>query len=157
MNSLTTEYEQDIYQWTLHHVQLLRQKRWNEIDVEHLIEELETMAGRDRRELISRFIVLLTHLLKWHFQPIQRSSSWDGSIAEQRIQIMRLLKSAPSLKNFCKNAMTEAYPDAIKIAMKETKLTASTFPNDCPYTVEQVLDENFFPQGELLLVPVRKE
>jgi hypothetical protein len=62
---------------------------------------------------------------------------------EQRIQITRLLKSAPSLKNFCENALGDAYPDAVKIAMRETKL--AVFPSECPYTVEQVLDENFFP------------
>jgi hypothetical protein len=145
MNKLAVEYEQDIYMWTLHNAQLLRQRRWDDIDVEHLIEELETMAKRDQRELVSRFIVLLTHLLKWQFQPTQRSNSWEGSIVEQRIQIMRLLKSAPSLKNYCPEAITDAYPDAVKIAERETKLAIQVFPSDCPYTITQLLDESFFP------------
>jgi hypothetical protein len=145
MNKLAVEYEQDIYMWTLHNAQLLKQRRWDEVDVEHLIEELETMARRDQRELVSRFIVLLTHLLKWQFQPTQRSNSWEGSIVEQRIQIMRLLKSAPSLKNYCPEAIADAYPDAVKIAVRETKLVAEIFPNDCPYTITQLLDESFFP------------
>ena len=103
------------------------------------------MARRDQRELVSRFIVLLTQLLKWQFQPIQRSNSWEGSIVEQRIQIMRLLKSASSLKNYGPEAIVDAYPDAVKIAVRETKLVAEVFPSDCPYTIIQLLDESFFP------------
>jgi hypothetical protein len=62
------EYEQDFHQWIEHHLTLLRAGRLNEIDVEHLIEELEGMAGRDRNELVSQLKILIAHLLKWQFQ-----------------------------------------------------------------------------------------
>ncbi|BAP54684.1 hypothetical protein THII_0387 [Thioploca ingrica] len=89
------EYEQDFHQWIEHHITLLRDGRLNEIDVEHLIEELEGMAGRDRNELVSRLKILIAHLLKWQFQLQQLSErwkefdgrSWQRSIIEQRSEI----------------------------------------------------------------------
>ena len=86
------DYETDFYAWALHNAQLLRQGRWSEIDVEHLAEELEDM-GNNKQELASRFIVLIGHLLKWEYQPTHRSSSWQGSINEQRLQINRLIRT----------------------------------------------------------------
>jgi hypothetical protein len=145
MNHLTLEYDRDNHQWTLHHIELLKQRQFSQMDVEHLIEELESMANRDRHELMSRFIILIAHLLKWQFQPAKRSSSWRGSIIEQRVQIAVQLEESPSLKHYLTTAIDKAYPHAIKIAVKETLLPKSTFPETCPYLVEQLLDDDFFP------------
>jgi hypothetical protein len=145
MNHLTLEYDHDNHQWTLHHIELLKQRKFSKMDVEHLIEELESMANRDRHELMSRFIILIAHLLKWQFQPAKRSSSWRGSIVEQRVQIAVQLEESPSLKHYLTTAIDKAYPHAIKIAVKETFLPKSTFPETCPYPVVQLLDDDFFP------------
>ena len=69
-------YEQDIHAWTQQTAQLLRQHRFQDLDIEHLVEELETMSRRDRQELVSRLKILLGHLLKWQHQPAHRSSAW---------------------------------------------------------------------------------
>jgi hypothetical protein len=153
---LKREYEQDFHQWIEHHITLLRSGRFNEIDVEHLIEELEGMAGRNKHELISRLIVLIAHLLKWQFQLKQLSERWqefDGrswrrSIIEQRYQIAYLLESIPSLTNYLSESLNLAYPKAVNLAIDETKLPQSLFPKTCPYTVEQLIDKEFYPPSE---------
>ena len=127
MNQLVSEYDQDFYQWTQHNAQLLREGKLAEIDILHIAEELESMGKRDKRELISRLTVLLAHLLKWQFQPLLRSKSWQFTVREQQEGIL------------------EAYPDALDMASDETGLPLSTFPEVCPYSIEQLLDKTFYP------------
>jgi hypothetical protein len=142
-NSL--EYERDFYGWIYHNIALLKEGKLNELDIDILIDELESMAKRDRRELVSHLIVLIAHLLKWQYQPRQRSGSWRGSICEQRIRIDDQLAESPSLKNYLVESVIKAYPAALKIAQQETDLPNLTFPSSCPYTLEQLLTENFYP------------
>lgn len=137
-------YQDDFYSWINHNIVLLKQKQWADIDVDILIDELESMA---KRELISHFIVLIAHLLKWHYQPQMRSGSWRGSICEQRIRIQDQLEESPSLKNYLEMSIDKAYPAALKIAHQETGLPTSAFPTHCPYSVNELLDEDFYPSN----------
>ena len=82
MGNLTEAYEQDFFAWAMKNAELIRQGRLSEIDAEHIAEELEDMGGSSKRELTNRLGVLLAHLLKWKYQPEQRSSSWSGTIKE---------------------------------------------------------------------------
>lgn len=142
----TTElYEYDFNAWIAQQVTLLKQGKTSEIDVIHLIAELEDMGKSNLRELESRFIILIAHLLKWQFQPNQQSSSWRGSINEQRIQLSRLLRKTPSLKRELTNTVTEVYLDALELATDDTGLATSIFPMACPYSIEQLLDKTFYP------------
>lgn len=145
MHQSTVEYNQDFYGWINHNVALLRHGQLAEIDIENLIEELESLGKRDRRELESHFRILLAHLLKWQYQPEHRCGSWRGSIVEQRLQITKHLKDSPSLKNYLSSSKDEAYPDAIKIAETETELDKSLFPVTCSYSLEDILDNEFYP------------
>jgi hypothetical protein len=157
MNNLATEYDRDFDGWIQQHIVLLKQGRVNEIDVEHLIIELEDMGKSNLRELESRLVILMAHLLKWQFQLKQlnelwekfKGSSWRQSIIEQRYKINKLLKANPSLKAHLQNAMMSAYPDAIELATRETQLPSSTFPNECHYTIEQLLDDDFYPNENI--------
>jgi hypothetical protein len=126
---------------------LLKEGRFNEIDATHLIEELEDMGKSNKRELKSRLIVLIAHLLKWQCQAEQRSTSWQSTINEQRRQLFFLLKEMPSLKSSFDDAITEIYSDALEWASDETKLPENTFPSECPYSKEQLLDKNFYPNN----------
>ncbi|BAP54299.1 hypothetical protein THII_0002 [Thioploca ingrica] len=137
------DYETDFYAWAQYNADLLRQRQFSELDIEHLVEELESMGKRDRRELTSRFKILLAHLLKWQYQPSYRCSSWRGSIAEQRLQINDLIKANPSLKSYLPEAIIFAYPEALELASDETGLPQSIFPTTCTYSIEQLLDKNF--------------
>ncbi|WP_353570958.1 DUF29 domain-containing protein [Candidatus Albibeggiatoa sp. nov. BB20] len=149
-------YEKDFYAWVYHNIELVRTKKWDEIDTDLLIEELESMAKRDRHELISHLIILIAHLLKWQFQFKQLSEmwqefkgdSWQNSIIEQRNQLERQLQMSPSLNTYFDDAVQKAYSHAVNIAVKETNLPAKTFPKVCPYSIEQLLNENFYPQQE---------
>jgi hypothetical protein len=143
--NIKTLYEQDFYSWIQHHVAFLKDSRFDEIDVDNLIEELEGMAKKDERDLISRLIILIAHLLKWQYQPDMQSNSWSSSIIEQRAQVLFLLEDVPSLRNKMPDAILRAYPKALEVAVKETGV--SGFPNQCPYRVEQLLDEDFYPDN----------
>jgi hypothetical protein len=149
------EYKQDFHAWTQHQIDSLRQKNFSQLDIDHLIEELEDMAGRDKDELVSRLVILIAHLLKWQYQHHELKqryhnwygSSWRGSIIEQRVQIERQLRKKPGLKPFLEEAIAEAYPDAVKIASKETSIAKTAFPVICPYTIAQLFDEEFYPDN----------
>ena len=106
-------YQHDIHAWTQQTAELLKQRRFQEIDVEHLIEELESMVRRDRQELVSRLKILLGHLLKWEHQPTHRCSYWLGAILEQRLRIRDLLEDCPSLKPYLAQAAVAAYADGV--------------------------------------------
>jgi len=156
MNNLVAEYDRDFDAWIQQHIALLKQGKVNEIDVEHLIEELEDMGRSNKRELSSHFKILIAHLLKWQFQLRQLSNyreswqggSWQTTIVEQRFQIIDQLEESPSLKRQLLESAIKAYPKAVELAVKETGLAKSTFPNKCPYTIEQLLDENFYPDPQ---------
>ncbi len=106
------------------------------------------MSRRDRQELVIRLKILLGHLLKWQHQPAHRStSSWRGSILEQRLRIRDLLQDAPSLKPFLADAANIAYADGAKLASKETGLPLAQFPDALPYALEPLLDDDWFPGG----------
>jgi hypothetical protein len=141
----TELYEYDFNEWIAQQIALLKQGRTNEIDAIHLITELEEMGKSNLRELESRFIILIAHLLKWQFQPNQQSSSWRDSINEQRLQLSRLLRKTPSLKRELINTVTEVYLDALELATDDTGLAMSIFPTTCPYSIEQLLDKTFYP------------
>jgi len=144
MNTISL-YEQDIHAWTQQTAELLRQGRFQEVDIEHLVEELESLARRDRQALISRLKILLAHLLKWQYQPAHRSSSWRGSILEQRLRIRDLLLDCPSLKPFLAEAATAAYGDGVRLASKETGLPLTLFPETLPYALDPMLDDDWLP------------
>ena len=144
MTALNILYEQNYPSWLSHHVQLLKEAKFDELDIEHLIDELESMGKRDKRELVSRFIILIAHLLKWEYQSDKQSASWRSSIIEQRKKIAYLLKNEPSLKPYIPEAIENAYFDAVDLAAEETELPFSVFPDVCPYSQEQLLDK-FYP------------
>jgi hypothetical protein len=85
------------------------------------------------------------HLLKWEFQPDQRSSSWKASIVEHRRRIRKSLQDSPSLKPYLEEVFSECYSDAIEQASAETGLSLETFPQLCVYTSAEVLDSHFLP------------
>jgi hypothetical protein len=78
-------YDQDFYLWLKTTAQLLKEKQFNQIDLENLIEEIETMGRSEKKSLKSNLIVLLLHLLKWQYQPNKRYGSGKASIIEQDV------------------------------------------------------------------------
>jgi hypothetical protein len=138
-------YDEDFYAWSQEQARLLREGRLNEIDAASVAEEIESLGKSDRRELRRRLTVLLTHLLKWHFQPEQRSGSWRSTIREQRRQIEELLDDSPSLRPMIEGMLGKSYADARANAADETGRALDAFPADCPYTAKTLLDLGFWP------------
>jgi hypothetical protein len=101
------------------------------------------MGRSERRNLKSNLIVVLTHLLKWQYQPEFKSGSWKGSIVEHRRRIREALKDSPCLKPYLQEVFDECYSDAVEQANAETGLSVETCPQVCPYTSVEVLDSNF--------------
>ncbi|KJU81845.1 protein containing DUF29, partial [Candidatus Magnetobacterium bavaricum] len=111
-----------------------------------IIEELESMARRDRRELLSRLGVLIMHLLKWQYQPNRRSESWSTTIHNQRTDIDLLLADSPSLKHNIEPGIANGFITAKRGFEKETGISADKLPETCPYTLEQLMDHDFWPE-----------
>lgn len=103
------------------------------------------MGRVEKRELVNRLAVLLTHLLKWQFQPALRGNSWRLTVREQRRKLTRHLRDNPSLRAQLDAALADAYGDALLDVQRETGLAESAFPPVSPWSDEQVLDETFLP------------
>jgi Domain of unknown function DUF29 len=139
-------YEKDYVLWAETIAQQLRSQSYDQVDWNNLIEEIETLSRRERKALQSNLIVLLLHLLKWQFQAEMRSGSWGGSIVEHRQRIQDDLQDSPSLRSVLPEIWESAYQKAIARAVAETGLAVKTFPIECPYRLEEVLDDGFLPE-----------
>jgi len=139
-------YEKDFYAWALENAQLIRNGKFSEVDIKNVAEELEDMGKSEKRQLVNRLAVLMGHLLKWEFQPQRRGNSWKNTIDHQRSRLKKLLNESPSLKNELLERISEAYKDALFIASDETGLPKEDFPQDENYTLEQLLNDAFFPE-----------
>jgi hypothetical protein len=138
-------YETDFYAWTQEQATRLRNGEWNQLDVENLIEEVESLGRQQRQELRNRLSVLLEHLLKWECQPQFRSRSWQATIRIQRIDVAELLEENPSLQPYLQEALHKAYLKGVVLAVRETNLPDRTFPAECPYRLSEILDDRFYP------------
>lgn len=138
-------YETDFYSWTQEQAKLLRHQQWNQLDLPNLIEEIESLGKQQRAELRNRLNVLIGHLLKWEYQAKRRSRSWLMTIRVQRRDIQELLEENPSLKPYLEEALQKIYESGRDLAVGETNLPLKTFPDNCPYTLEEIFRDGFYP------------
>jgi Domain of unknown function DUF29 len=138
-------YETDFFAWTQEQAQLLKHREWNKLDLPNLIEEIESLGKQQRAELRNRLSILIGHLLKWEYQVSKRSRSWVNTICIQRIDILELLKENPSLKPYLQEALQAAYTKGLALASGETNLPRKTFPENCPYELEDIFSGRFYP------------
>ncbi|MBD2233973.1 DUF29 domain-containing protein [Phormidium tenue] len=136
-------YTTDFYAWTQEQANFLRLGKIDHLDLANLVEEVESLGRQQKQELKNRLGVLLGHLLKWQYQPSQRSKSWRYTIKEQRLQILDLLDQNPSLKSFQDEAVVKGYQLGLLLVGRETPLDPKTLPDQCPFTLEQLLDDQF--------------
>lgn len=140
-----TDYEDDFHAWAYEQAELLRLKRFGELDLANLVEEIESMGREQRHALESSYRILLVHLLKWQFQAARRSRSWRGTIARERGNIEQRESTNPSLKADAHSIVEQAYRRARRQAAAETGLDLADFPADNPYGVAQLRDLDFLP------------
>ena len=138
-------YKEDFYLWTQRMAEALRSRDFDALDLENLLDEVESLGRSDRRELKSRLVVLLHHLLKWQFQAEMRSGIWKGTLSEQRRKIRNVLDDSPSLRSFLVSSVEECYQDARLQAEAETGVAIVIFPEICKYTIEEILSVEFLP------------
>lgn len=138
-------YEQDFYGWTQEQAEFLRSGRLMDLDIENLIEEVETMGRSEKRALESSLSVLLVHLLKWKYQPSRRGRSWQLTIKTQRVNFVKILRDNPGLKPSLDQCMADAYQIATIKASQETYLDEDVFPASCPWNFEDVVNHDFLP------------
>jgi hypothetical protein len=138
-------YETDFAKWLETTAQLLKEQRFTELDLDNLIEEIEALSRSDKREIRSRLIKLLSHLLKYTYQPEKRSKSWTSTILEQRRQISLILEDSPSLRNYVTEVFTSCYEKARHEAVDETELFIDQFPPTCPFAEADVLTDGWLP------------
>lgn len=139
-------YEKDYANWAEIMASLLQRKQFNELDIENLAEEIKDLSKRERDKLISSIRLIIHHLLKWKYQPQKRSKSWRITIERERNNIEFYLEDSPSLRKYLTSEwVNKAHRIARLDAAKETDIN---FPKECPFTIEEILDFDYFPETE---------
>lgn len=148
-------YDRDLQLWIEQTINYLQNRNFDAIDIEHLVEELIDLGKSQKNAFKSNLKVLLAHLLKLKVQqdaPSTMQGSWYDSINEHRERVLDDLLSTPSLKPYFQTAVSEVYLGARKVAIKDGQNAKygvripdeSEYPKDCPFSLEQILDEDFY-------------
>ena len=150
LQMLQSLYEQDFYAWVEQTAQLLRSHQWDAVDLENLIEEVVDLGNSQQRALQSALRLVLSHFLKWKYQPERRSQSWQITITRERLNLDELLAESPSSRRFLNhtNWINTTYQRARREAMVETSLPEEKFALTCPFSVDEILDLDFYPHAE---------
>jgi len=147
--SHTDLYGQDFYAWTQAQTALLEARQYEALDMEHLIEEITSLGISQKHALGSHLKNLVMHLLKWRYQPSGRQTghSWQSSIVNARDDIATLLDDSPSLRRDIPALLARRYRAARLLAHVETGLPLTRFPDTCPWTISQILADDFWPDA----------
>ncbi|MGB5770857.1 MAG: DUF29 domain-containing protein [Crocosphaera sp.] len=146
-SKLKTLYEEDFNLWIEATTKLLQENRFEEVDLDNLIEEIAAMGRSEKRELESRLITIIEHILKlqyWTAEKEYNQQGWRITIIEQRRKLNRLLKDSPSLNRFLEDIFLECYQTAREDTIKKYDLSSVIFPENSPYTVENILNIDYF-------------
>lgn len=142
----TALYETDFYQWTVKQAELLRGEDYAELDIDNLIEEIESMGRSDRREVGSRLTPMMEHMLKLVHEPKSRAKNgWKRTIATQRIELAKLLRDNYTLRSQIADFIEDAYPDARQLAAVGLDCSVVVFPVACPWTAGQLQNIEWLP------------
>jgi Domain of unknown function DUF29 len=139
-------YDDDFYDWCISTAKLLRDGRLEEVDLEHVAEEIEDLGKSQHHALDSRTTIIILHLLKMRYQPERHTRSWEKTIVAQRVGIEALLDYNPSLRRFLVKLAGKAYNRAVKLAASETGLPRETFPSTCPFTAQEIFGDELLPR-----------
>jgi hypothetical protein len=144
-------YKQDFYRWTQETAALIAAGKWHEIDPALLAEEVAGLGRDDQREIARCVQRLLKELLLWWALPGERKGNWASAIIEERARLEEIVADSPSLTAHLGEVVAQEYPWAQCKAQDQA--TGYVFPEGCPFTVAQILDLDFFPEGATLEAP----
>lgn len=139
--SVELEHDRDFFKWTRNQMKFLKEKEFAKLDIDNLVEEIESLGNSERNAIESYMIVLFVHLLKMEYQPVMRCNSWSNSIENAKFRIKRLVKKNPSLNKEVSEVIPDAYFSAKLQASSETGLDKDAFPKKCPWTFEALFPE----------------
>lgn len=145
MTKIDSLYDRDFMSCCQDTAAKLKRREFHNLDIDNLIEEVESLGRSDRRELKNRLIVLLAHILKrMYVNTPENFNRWELTIIEQRQQIKGLLEDSPSLKPYLEEIFTEMYADALDLVRVEYKQTQ--FPDIWQFDTERdsLLYENYW-------------
>jgi len=137
---MATPYEKDFHAWSLEQASLLKSGSFYKLDIDHLVEEIETLGSSDKNALQSHLAILLSHLLKIMYQPEKHTRSWDLSIKNAKFIISRLLKQNPSFKRLLPEFIQSSYQTAKWEASLQTDIDDKKFPKECPWCIDELLE-----------------
>jgi Domain of unknown function DUF29 len=144
--NISTIYDKDYYLWIETTAKQLQERKFLEIDIDNLVEEIESMGRSEKSALKSNLVVVLIHLLKWQYQSSLRSNSWKSSIREHRRRLRDALQDSPSLKPYLIEVFGECYQDAREQAADETGLPLESFPVIPLLSSNETLNSDFLPE-----------
>ncbi|MTJ53799.1 DUF29 domain-containing protein [Anabaena sp. UHCC 0253] len=143
-----TLYDQDFYLWIQTTIQQLQERNLEQLDIENLIEEIDSMGRSEKKELKTRLVVLIEHLLKlqyWIEEKDDNARGWRNTVVEQRRQIAYTLADSPTLKAILNDVFLPCYQDAKKDTINKYQLPSNLFPEEPPFSLAQVLNADFIP------------
>jgi hypothetical protein len=135
-------YEEDFYVWTEIQAQVLRERRFEELDLQNLIEEVEALGRAERSKVLNNASVIIEHLLKLQYSPAaEPRSGWIDSILEHRNRLE--FDQTPRLKQILQGELPLVYGIARRTAERRLRAygedaAADVLPAACPYTLEQI-------------------
>ncbi|WP_422136728.1 DUF29 domain-containing protein [Endozoicomonas sp. ALD040] len=149
-------YDTDFYTWSYRQAELIRQGRFDELDMDNLVEEVEDMGRARYRSVQSRLSQLLMHSLKWQMQRKKNDlhemdqwfRSWSTSISKQRIAIEHELEENPALNSKLDEILPKAYQYARKLAANEMQCRPDAFPSECPWTYDEIMEDGWLPEAD---------
>ena len=140
-------YDHDFLLWTKDTVTKLKAKNFEQLDLENLIEEIEDLGRSQKKELKSRLLVLLEHLLKrLYVNSPDNHRGWETTINEQRRQLELEIEDSPSLKTIWDESFSAAWRIALKGVRKDYPQVI--FPDTWIYShdIDSMLDCDFWKQ-----------
>lgn len=143
-------YKQDYYVWVKEQIRLLYLRQFDQLDLEHLPDELDTLTRLVQREIDTNLEIICNHLLKYKYAQEYLNdelccSSWRSALWMARNKIADELKDSPSLEHYPAEELGFRYEMAASQVYQETKLPDDSLPKDCPWTIDRVLDKDWLP------------
>jgi len=142
-------YEADFAAWAEQQARLLQERRFDELDLDHLIEEVADLATNQRHTVLSRARRILQHFLKLEYSPATwPRRGWKETIVTQRTDLEERLTA--TLRRDLEGGLADTYVRARRDAardLKQDRVAERDLPTECPYTLDQILDPDWLPDN----------
>ena len=142
-------YEDDFPLWAERQAALLRARRFDELDLDNLIEEVEDLSRRERKSIESYVETILEHFLKLTFSPAERPRrGWLVTVDKQRVKLARELTA--TLRNHLEAELPALYAGLrrpVARQLEKDRVPADALPAACPYMLDQILDPDWYPDS----------